>query len=959
MTRSLVPVVAATAVLFGGPVLMGGAAPFGSPTVHSLAAQQAGSGAAAGPVADDVRRYDRGVVGAGLLLRRLDGVKRVLMIAAHPDDEDTALLSALARGQGAETAYLSLTRGDGGQNLIGPELGEGLGVVRTGELVAARALDGGRQYFTRAFDFGYSKTAEESLTLWPREELVRDVTWVVRTFRPQVIVSIFSGTSADGHGQHQAAGIVARDAFEAAGDPTRFPDQLGAGVEAWQPAKFYQLARRGRAEETTTVETGDYDPLLGRSHFQLAMESRSQHRSQDMGQGQPVGPRRSSLGLERTAPGVDAEPGDGFFAGVDTALVALAERLPEGRAGIVADALSSYRAALFDARAKLSGLEPWRAAPALTEALSHLRAAREAAAALDPDDPFAILLAERAETVEEALRDAAGVVVEARVDDDLAVPGQAVGITVEFWNGGPFPLRGARPALDVPDGWTARPVQDDVANRGESFFSVGGGREARPVDAPASVAPGEVAVWQWRVELPADADPSELYYLERPRDGEMYRWPEDRALWGLPYDPAPARARVDLSVALGGSQAGSDGAGGSGRVPDGSAAARSDVVTDVVALDVAEDVRFIGVDKASGEFERPLLVVPALSLSTDPAVMVAPIGEARSRTVTVALRAFAPDTVDGTLRLELPEGWSATPASVPFTTTAEGEERSVAFEVRPPASPESGRFSIRAVAETDRGVFDEAVRLVDYPHIERMAMFEPAETRLTVAPIVVDQGLSVGYVMGSGDDGFAALQELGVDAELLGPDALRDGDLSRFDALVLGIRAYEVRPDLAAANARVLDFARQGGTVIVQYNKYEFPAGDFAPYPVDISRPHDRVTDERSPVRFLLPEAPIFTTPNEIDTTTDWEGWVTERGLYFLGEWDDRYTPFLELTDPGEEPKTGAIVAAPVGEGLWLYTGLSFFRQLPEGVPGAWRLFANLVSLDRASWDAWAEGAGR
>jgi LmbE family N-acetylglucosaminyl deacetylase len=277
------------------------------------------SAAAQARAQPQIARVEEGVVGAGLLMRQLDGVKRVLMIGAHPDDEDTALLAILARGWGVETAYLALTRGDGGQNLIGNELFEGLGVVRTGELLTARGLDGGVQFFTRAYDFGYSNTADEALALWPREELLRDVTWVVRFFRPQVIVSVFSGTEADGHGQHQASGIMANDVFDVAGDATRYPQLLAMGVEPWQPLKLLRRPRGPGAETTLEVSTGSFDPLLGRSHFQLAMESRSQHRSQDQGQGQTPGPRSTVLELVKAAPGLPADvAGQAFLAGVDT-----------------------------------------------------------------------------------------------------------------------------------------------------------------------------------------------------------------------------------------------------------------------------------------------------------------------------------------------------------------------------------------------------------------------------------------------------------------------------------------------------------------------------------------------------------------------------------------------------------------------------------------------------------------
>lgn len=886
--------------------------------------------------------YERGVTGVGLLIRQLDGAKRVLVIGAHPDDEDTSLLSTLARGRGARTAYLALTRGDGGQNLIGPELDEGLGVVRTGELVAARKLDGGRQYFTRAFDFGYSKSAEEALRKWPREELLRDVVWVVRTFRPHVIVSVFSGTPADGHGQHQAAGIVARDAFEAAGDPTRFPDQLAEGAVAWQPSKLYQSAWRSPEEADLEISTGTYDPLLGRSWYQLAMESRSRHRSQDMGVAQPLGPRTSSLLLVRTADGVEAAAGDGLFAGVDTALAAWVEGLPSHGRASAGRAIERYRNAVREAEEALDIASPWDAAPPLARALEQLATVRGAAEqAPEAAAELLRLIDERQHLAEEALLDAAGLVVEVRSGDDLVVPGQRVPVEVELWNGGPYPVERARPALDLPEGWSAAPVPPAVEEDGGSFFSRRGGGETVSSETPVTVEPGASVIWRYTVTLPPDASLSELYYLHEPRDEAMYRWPDDPAVWGLPRQPARMHGSVALAVA----------------VP-----LYGDTVP--VALDARRPARYVGVDKATGQFDTPVLVVPPVSVAAEPEVMVVPTGRPGVRTVAVTLHAWAPGGASGDLRLAAPAGWSVEPASLAFDLAEEGLEESFVFRVEPPPDAEPGRYALRALATgRDGRVHQTGVQLIDYPHIERAALFEPATTAVTVVPVRVDEGLRVGYVMGSGDDGFAAIRELGVDARLLGPPDLREGDLSRFDVLVLGVRAYETRPDLQAVNERVLDFARAGGTVLVQYNKYEFPRGDYAPFPVEMSRPHDRVTDESSPWRFIHPDNPVFHSPNEIGPE-DFEGWVTERGLYFLGEWDERrMTPLLELTDPGEAPKRGALVVAPLGQGLWIYTGLSFFRQLPAGVPGAYRLFANLLSLDAGEWRAWEErtaaGGGR
>ena len=895
------------------------------PRITRTAALLLAASTIAAPPTPATARQQPGLTGTALLMRQLDGVKRVLMIAAHPDDEDTGLLATLARGMGAETAYLSLSRGEGGQNFIGPRLHEGLGLIRTGELVAARALDGGAQYFTRAFDFGYSKNLDEALRFWPLEEVLRDAVYVVRKFRPHVIVTVFSGTPRDGHGQHQHAGVVAREAFEAAGDPSRFPELAARGVTPWEPAKLYRSVRFSPGEATLTVPSGDFDPVLGRSHFQLAMESRSRHRSQEMGSGQSMGRRASSLRLEASRrEGVED---DGIFAGVDTTLASqLGAPLPAVWPTDTEARLAGYRRALAAARLGLAGATPGGAVAGLVEAAGILRGLVAEA----PGGEGRSVLERRLTLVSEAVLAAAGIVTEVRVGRDLLTPGESVVVDVTVWNGGRAAVAAVDPALLLAPGWEASRTEESARASSRSRFF-----RAPTVATPADgrIAGGEVGRWSWRVMVPADAPPSAPYYLTAERDGAMYHWPDDAQSWALPFGPAPVRAGIALEV---------DGA----------------------ALRVERDGEFVGVDRATGEYRRRVLVAPAIDVAVDPPWMVWPSGAAATREIAVVVTNTSATARSGDLRLEVPDGWSVEPASVPVALEPDGANASFAFAVTPTRDRFEGESVMRAVTRTVadapgapgngftdrlRGESVTQTDIIDYPHIPRTMMVREAATRITVVPVAADTGLRVGYVMGSGDDGATVLRQIGVRVDELGPAAVRAGDFASYDVLVLGIRAYETRPDLVAANAAVLDFARAGGTVIVQYNKYEFPAGGFAPYPVTINRPHDRVTDETAPVTLLAPESPVFTSPNQL-APADFEGWVQERGLYFLGEWDERYTPLMEMADPGEDPKRGALVVAPVGDGLYVYTGLAFFRQFPAGVPGAYRLFANLVSLRRGDW---------
>ena len=844
----------------------------------------------------------------------MDGVKRVLMIGAHPDDEDTSLLTSMARGWGAETAYLALTRGDGGQNLIGPELWEGLGVIRTGELEAARALDGGRQFFTRAFDFGYSKSADEALTLWPTEELLDDVVWVVRTFRPHVIVSVFSGTPRDGHGQHQAAGIMAREVFEAAGDPTRFPEHLERGVEAWTPAKLYQSARRRFGGATPTdapsvvVETGAYDPLIGRSHFQLSMESRSQHRSQGMGASQPAGPRTTGAAFVATHVGGAEEE---MFSGIDTTLVGLTAGMSDENAAQATAHLEAYRAAVARARDEL-GLDLSAIVPHLGEALRHLEAATDGRGS---NTEFSRALDQKRQVVTRAFMAAAGIDFELRALDDLVVPGQTVQLRAQLWNGGQATLRS--PEVEL--------VREEGAGWPVTELAVEG------LASDGSVAPGSLVTWTFELSIPEDAALSRLYFLQEARQGAMYQWPaalSQSRLLGLPRDGPMSSARLRF-------------------VPYLDAAAIGTRTATVAPL------RYVGTDQAKGEFEKPVLIVPAVSVAVTPGGVVWPQGQADARTITVLLRSEADEGSSGDVRLQAPEGWAVSPASHSFELASAGAERSVSFEIRAGPSVTAGEYVFHAVARAEGQTFDEGFALIDYEHIERSAMFSDAEARVTVVPVAVRDGLRVGYIMGTGDDGPTAIRQMGASLDLLTEGQVRDGAFTDYDVIVLGVRAYETRADVRAANEQLLDFARSGGTVINQYNQYQFSNGGYAPYGLTIGRPAPRVADETAAITMLEPGAPVFTTPNRI-TQSDFEGWVQERGLYFASDWGDEYVPLLELNDPGEPARHGSLLVAPIGDGVYVYTGLSFFRQWAGRVPGAYRLFANLVSLQASDWAAFA-----
>ena len=838
---------------------------------------------------------EHGVVAIERLLRGLGSVKRVLVIGAHPDDEDTALLTLMERGLGADAAYLALNRGEGGQNLIGPELGVGLGVLRTEELLAARRLDGAEQFFTRAYDFGYSKSADETFRYWPRDSLLADVVYVVRLFRPQVIVSIFSGTRRDGHGQHQVAGILAREAFVAAGDGGRYPQQLGE-LEPWRPLKLYRSTRFDTASATLTVETGMLDLLYGRSYNQIAMASRSQHRSQDMGRIEALGPRSTSLALIDSRVDVDIRASEtSLFDGIDTTLVGMliAFRDRDTRAAL-ARSLTGYGAHLRGAREALGRAGSASLVSHLGLALASAREALVLVAAAGSEGGFLrFVLAADERKLELAIAEAAGVIVDAFVNDDLVVPGQNLQAEVQIWNGGDRPAGLESVSLSTPAGW-----------------------KVEPLDATAAqLAPATLTRLRFRLSVPAEAEPTRPYYLRTPRAGAMYRWPAASGERGRPRGQPVVRAEVGLSIG--------------GRA---------------VKRRVEAVYRFA--DQARGEVRRPLYVVPAVGVSVTPATAVLPLGREAGLDFSVSLTGESIGGAYGRLRLEAPAGWAVTPQETEFEIIASGSAATFDFQVRPPPQLQAGAYHVQAVAETSDGRrYSSGYSVIDYEHVRRNVLLQDATARIEAFDIRVDTSLRVAYVPGAADPMTRAIASIGVAVEVLDDRAVAAADLSAYDVIVFGVRAYETNPAVVASNARYLEWVRAGGTLIVQYQQYGYFDGDFAPYPLRARRPHDRVSDETAPVTILVPDHPLFTRPNRIGPR-DFDGWVQERGLYFASEWDERYLPLLEMADPGEEPVSGGLLVARYGDGLYVYTGLSLFRQTPAGVPGAYRLLANLLSLE-------------
>ncbi len=803
-----------------------------------------------------------GIVALDRLLNRLSEHRRVLVVGAHPDDEDTSLLALLALGYGAEAAYLSLSRGEGGQNLIGDELGAGLGLLRSRELLAARQVDGAHQFFTRAFDFGYTRSLDETSEHWLPDSILKDVVRVVRAFRPHVIVSTWSGTPRDRHGQHQASGVAAIAAFDAAADPARFPELASEeGLEAWTPLKLVRSTRFDTTETTVSLPTGALDPWLGRSYHQIAMASRSRHRSQDMGQVQAIGPRRTRLRLlrDRTDPATDGSGEDGLFAGI-----------PADTSGFARFARQIRRV-----------LDPTSAAELTPRIAAELQRARSAS---ESDS-------EQVDLLEQALMISAGVVIDAVASDDEVVPEQAVNVTVNVYNGGPHEVSLDSIAVLTPPGWGA--VADPSNER--------------------TLAPGVLVSPEFTVTPPLDARATQPYFLERPLIGSLYDWsatPPD--VRGRPFQLPVLRVRSWLSVLGGQAKA-------------------------------EREVSYRYRDQALGEVRREVRVVPALDISLEPGKVVWPADGATERPFTVTLTYNGSGDYDGEVGLEI-DGWPD-PDPQRFSFERSGESARFRFSVRRPEQSRSASVVVRAVATGGDGRgFADGIELVVYPHVRVTARIRPAQSDVSVLSVAMPTVSRVGYVRGAADRVPEALGQIGLPVDVLTEEQIAEADLGQFDVIVIGSRAYESNPALTRHNGRFLEYAGSGGLLVVQYQQYAFVRGGYAPHPLTIGRPHGRVTDEMAPVRVLNPDHMVFTGPNRI-TLQDWEGWPQERGLYFAETWDEAYRPLLEMNDPGREPLRGGLLVARYGAGTYVYTGLSFFRALPAGTPGAIRLFLNLLSL--------------
>jgi LmbE family N-acetylglucosaminyl deacetylase len=885
---------------------------------------------------------DRGAAGLSRALRALRTRASILHVTAHPDDEDGGMLAYETRGQGARGTLLTLNRGEGGQNAMSMDLYDALGLVRTQELLMADRYYGVDQYWTSVVDYGFSKTREEALEKWSHDRVLSDVVRVVRITRPLVITSVFVGAATDGHGHHQVAGQMAQEAYLAAGDPTKFPEQIKEGLRPWTPLKVYarvpnfavtkegmydyaidkyvpvrffdymnQKASDTKPAATLEIPESDYAPAAGLTFWQIARTGWGFHKSQNGGGTTPP-PAVVSTAYHRYGSRIAAaEHEKSFFDGIDVSIAGIAS-LATGDTKFLRDGLEQISGRAEEAFSQFALDRPAASAPALAEGLKATRAlldqVRKSQLAEPGKADILFELVQKDRQFQTALALALGLDFRAAVAPPeapqqgqtgpgqpvpretftIAIPGQSFNVEAKVFNPSPETLNGFI-VLSSSDGknWRLEPT----------------GTQER------TLASGKEIQWKFSVTAPADAAVTRPYFT-RPDEEQAYYDLIDERYRNVSLAPYPlsARAVIDYHGA-----------------------------TFETQQVVQANRRIPGIGMVAG----PLLVAPAISVTVSPSAGAIPL-TAKSFDFSATVHSNVKGPAQGVLKLKLPPGWRSTPPEAPFSFARDGEDRTVIFSVSPDLV-KPAEYAITAVAEHQGKTYQEGYRLAGYDGLRLYPFYRPATYRAVGVDVKTAPGLTIGFLPGTGDDVPRALENLGQSVRVLASSDLTQGDLSRYDAIILGVRAYAVRADLKTANGRLLDYVRNGGALIVQYNLQDFDH-DYGPYPFVLGQNPQKVVDEASPVTLLDRRSPVFTWPNQV-SETDFKGWVEERGHGFLKSWDPRYQPLVETHDPEQDPQKGGLLLARYGKGFYIYDAFALYRQLPSGVPGSYRLLANLVSL--------------
>ncbi|MFK7969363.1 MAG: PIG-L family deacetylase [Bacteroidia bacterium] len=812
-----------------------------------------------------------------LKLKHSQVLGSVLYLAAHPDDENTRLIAYLTQGRGYHTTYLSLTRGDGGQNLIGTEKGPDLGIVRTNELLAARNIDGGHQRFSRAIDFGYSKGPEETLDIWDRNTVLADVVRTIRQVKPDVIVTRFPGPEdgGGGHGHHTSSYLLAKEAFDLAADPKAFPEQIAAGLKPWKTERLFwnnwfpYYRKDYDASGLLSVNIGEYNPLLGRSYGEIAADARSQHRCQAFGTRHDRGERIEYLDQKMG----DKAEGD-FFNGITASW----KRLEGGE---------KVSKLLAKAESQFNPSEPEAILPLLLEAYSAISSM-----------PEGVWKSRKMEDVKSLIVNCSGLWFEAIAEMPTASLGDTLPITSQMVKRTKFPIK----VNQVHYHFNTMPAAAGVA---VSF-------ESKDLSFNGKLASTTTGFYLKPTFAMTGRTPTQPYWLlNEPKQG-VYQVDEE-TLIGEPRSPDPIMAEFVFEFGEKGIQ-----------IP--------------FSLPVIHKY----VDRSVGELYRPFVIAPKLTVNVVEGVYI--FSEKKSREVGLQLKSHAHQPFKGKVQFKAPVGWTIEPAEMEVSFEKAGEERPVSITLTPPDGQSVGNFDV--LFQPEGGVMLPAYSLttIEFDHIPTQLRF-PRSTSELVKIDLQTKGNKVAYIMGSGDEVPTALRQVGYTVDLLDDDDITQGNLQQYDAVIAGIRAYNTRNRLAALQQEIFKFVEEGGVFVVQYNTtYSLTTKQPGPYPITLSR--DRVTVEEAPITMLEPDHPVWNSPNKI-TQADFSDWVQERGLYFPNKWSEEYTPLVRCNDPGEDPKEGALLVAKHGKGYFVYTGFSFFRELPAGVPGAYRLFVNIISLGK------------
>jgi LmbE family N-acetylglucosaminyl deacetylase len=794
-----------------------------------------------------------------LNLKKINVVGTALYIAAHPDDENTVMLSWLAKERKVRTAYLSVTRGDGGQNLVGSELSDLLGLIRTQELLAARNIDGPEQYFTRANDFGFSKNTEETLQIWGKEAVLGDIVWRIRNLRPDVIICRFPPDARAGHGNHSASAVLAEEAFKLSGDATKYPEQLKY-VKPWQAKRvvwntfnFGAVSQKPAEGDFIQVEIGSYNPLLGKSYTEIAAESRSQHKSQGFGV-----PRNRGLRPEYFVHKFGDKAQKDVFDGVDLTW----NRLKGGQAieTLINNAIKNFNSD-----------NPSTIIPTLVKALNLVNSL---------EDEY--WKNQKKKELENLIIACSGLYFEANPNEYSAASGERINVTAIAVNRSDFPMTLNRIKLVGLSKDTTLKV--DLANN-----------ELQRISFP--------------VEIPKGQNLTQPYWLaEKKMSKGMYRV-DNQELIGLPEKPSDLKAEFSFTI-------------------------ENQLFTFTVP------VNFKFTDEVRGELYRTFEIRPEVTANVADKVYV--FADNQAKDVEVTLKS-AKSGVAGSVSLDLPTGWKSSPSAINFNLPNKYQEQKVVFKIT--STDKNSEGTIKVIAKTSNGTFDRGILTVAYDHIPPQTLFPVSEAKVVKLDIKT-KGKSIGYIAGAGDEVPSALRQIGYGVTMLTEKELSE-DLSKFDAIVVGVRAYNTEERLKFYQKKLMEYVEKGGNMIVQYqvnNQLQKIEGGMGPFPFKVSR--DRVTVEEAEIRFLKPESIILNSPNKI-TSKDFEGWVQERGLYFPNEWDAKYEAILSSNDPNEKPNDGGLLYAKHGKGNYIFTGYAFFRQLPAGVSGAYRLFANLISVGK------------